>query len=37
MVFFACYDLSGSKLKPCFDHKLEFFAVFQLVLLWKSL
>ena len=33
MVLFACYDLSGSRLKPCLDHELEFFSVFQLVLL----
>ena len=37
MVLFACYHLCGSRLKPCFDHKLEFLAVFQLALPWKSL
>ena len=37
MVLFACYNLNGSRLKPCFNHKLEFFAVFQLLLLWRSL
>ena len=37
IVFLACYHLSGPRLKPCFDHELEFFSVFQFVLLCKCL
>ena len=37
MILLACYDLSGSRLKPCLATSWSFSSVFQLILLLKSL